>query len=101
MKALRTLQAETKKLREKKGIEDCKLFFGANFSFMNVNFLYECYYNYCVISSVILLTDWTILVDEVEFVPVANVNQGELRNYIFVLFKKKKGEKGVAVATVV
>ena len=32
---------------------------------------------------------------------VANVNQGELRNYIFVLFKKEKGGKGVAVATVV
>ena len=35
------------------------------------------------------------------FLIVANVNQGELRNYIFVLFKKERGGKGVAVATVV
>ena len=36
MKALKILQAETNKLREEKGIEKCKLFFGANFFFMNV-----------------------------------------------------------------
>ena len=36
MKALKILQAETKKLREEKELEKCQLFFGANFFFMNV-----------------------------------------------------------------